>query len=79
METRGLKQVTDGAESMDLEKSDACCPTSDVPTACPQCEQGSLVARHCKLVCERCGYVESCEDNFVPSQVTADDDDGLHL
>ncbi len=32
---------------------------------CPQCESGILTLRHCKAVCERCGYVESCEDNFV--------------
>lgn len=35
---------------------------------CPMCESGSLVTRHCKRVCERCGYVESCEDNFLPIQ-----------
>ncbi len=35
---------------------------------CPMCESGILVARHCKSLCERCGYVESCEDNFVPNQ-----------
>jgi hypothetical protein len=31
------------------------------------CEAGCLVARQCKLICESCGYVESCEDNFVPN------------
>ncbi|MBI1826175.1 MAG: hypothetical protein HY287_17835 [Planctomycetes bacterium] len=35
---------------------------------CPMCEASHLTARHCKSVCERCGYVESCEDNFVPNQ-----------
>ena len=34
---------------------------------CPMCEGGPLTARHCKLICESCGYVESCEDNFVPN------------
>ncbi len=33
---------------------------------CPLCERSGLKERHCKLVCEGCGYVESCEDNFVP-------------
>ena len=79
METRGLEQVTDGSESMDLEKSNVRCVTSELSTVCPQCEQASLVARHCKLICERCGYVESCEDNFVPSQATADEVDGSHI
>jgi len=35
---------------------------------CPMCQASYLIARHCKSVCERCGYVESCEDNFVPNQ-----------
>ena len=34
---------------------------------CPMCQAAILVARHCKLICERCGYVESCEDNFPPN------------
>jgi ribosomal protein S27AE len=33
---------------------------------CPMCQSAALVARHCKKICERCGYVESCEDNFLP-------------
>lgn len=33
---------------------------------CPMCERASLVRRHCKTLCESCGYVESCEDNFLP-------------
>jgi uncharacterized protein (DUF983 family) len=33
---------------------------------CPHCASGYLVHRHCKSICERCGYVESCEDNFIP-------------
>ena len=36
--------------------------------SCPQCESGYLFLQHCKAVCENCGYVESCEDNFVPNQ-----------
>jgi len=35
--------------------------------ACPMCESAELVVRHCKAICESCGYVESCEDNFVPT------------
>lgn len=31
---------------------------------CPRCGRAELVARHCKSICEQCGYVESCEDNF---------------
>ena len=34
---------------------------------CPQCQLGYLTSRHCKSVCELCGYIESCEDIF-PSQ-----------
>ncbi|MDO8628948.1 MAG: hypothetical protein Q7R41_00500 [Phycisphaerales bacterium] len=47
-------------------------PMDEVPVGrsharlCPLCEAGCLVARQCKLICESCGYVESCEDNFVP-------------
>lgn len=36
-------------------------------TVCPQCRMGYLIVRHCKSVCEQCGYVESCEDNFAPA------------
>jgi hypothetical protein len=35
---------------------------------CPRCERGYLILRQCKLLCERCGYVESCEDSFLPMQ-----------
>lgn len=35
---------------------------------CPMCETATLRRRHCKSVCEHCGYVESCEDNFVPNE-----------
>ncbi len=35
---------------------------------CPRCGRAELVARHCKRICEQCGYVESCEDNFLPLQ-----------
>jgi hypothetical protein len=30
---------------------------------CPVCNQ-RLSARHCKLVCERCGYYMSCADYY---------------
>ena len=29
---------------------------------CPQCNRSELTPRHCKMICEQCGYVESCED-----------------
>ena len=31
---------------------------------CPRCRFGQLSSRHCKRICELCGYVESCEDLF---------------
>ncbi|MCH7632260.1 MAG: hypothetical protein IIB59_03520 [Planctomycetes bacterium] len=40
----------------------------------PQCESSTRVDRLCKRLCERCGYVESCEDNFVPNQANPIDD-----
>lgn len=43
------------------------------PRLCPQCERVSLRAMHCKLVCDGCGYVESCEDNFLPNQRNPDE------
>ncbi len=42
--------------------------TKSTGITCPQCESATLVRRHCKSLCERCGYVESCEDNFLPTQ-----------
>lgn len=33
--------------------------------SCPLCGR-RLVERHCKRLCENCGYVESCEDLFGP-------------
>ncbi len=44
--------------------------TSRGDLLCPQCETGFLIARQCKCVCETCGYVESCEDNFLPTRET---------
>ena len=35
---------------------------------CPCCEGAYLITRHCKRLCEQCGYVESCEDSFIPNQ-----------
>ena len=35
---------------------------------CPMCEYLTLERRLCKSVCAQCGYVESCEDNFIPNQ-----------
>ncbi|KAA0220863.1 MAG: hypothetical protein EDS66_11620 [Planctomycetota bacterium] len=36
------------------------------PVTCPLCGGGVLLRRQCKSLCDRCGYVESCEDNFLP-------------
>lgn len=41
---------------------------------CPQCENGTLRNRPCERFCERCGYVESCEDNFLPMQMNPKDE-----
>lgn len=42
---------------------DNSCSLSD----CPVCGATPLIDRHCKRLCESCGYVESCEDNFSQS------------
>jgi len=42
---------------------------------CPCCDRGVLIGRHCKRLCENCGYVESCEDNFLPNQANPDEND----
>ena len=39
--------------------------TESTVMLCPQCNREILAGRHCKLICSACGYVESCEDNFV--------------
>jgi hypothetical protein len=31
---------------------------------CPVCGIATLSERYCKVVCENCGYTESCEDLF---------------
>lgn len=36
------------------------------PVTCPLCGGGVLSRRQCKSLCDHCGYVESCEDNFLP-------------
>jgi len=40
----------------------------DEPARCPVCESLALVRRHCHTICPQCGYVESCEDNFIPNK-----------
>ena len=32
---------------------------------CPQCEAEYLVLQGCARLCHRCGYTESCEENFA--------------
>lgn len=46
---------------------------SSAPNTCPVCGGHVLAARHCKVQCENCGYVESCEDLFpdVPASPPA--------
>ncbi len=37
-------------------------PTEPIlPPVCPSCSAG-MTGRKCKLICERCGYFESCAD-----------------
>jgi len=36
--------------------------------SCPVCGVGPLIRRQCKLICEACGYAESCEDLFTSMQ-----------
>jgi len=38
--------------------------TSSEVKPCPRCGRAALVQRQCKLWCDGCGYVESCEDLF---------------
>jgi len=40
------------------------------PLMCPRCQRGTLNDRQCKRWCNACGYVESCEDNFLPLEAT---------
>lgn len=40
---------------------------------CPMCETEDLIRRLCKTLCPSCGYVESCEDSFVPNQANPSD------
>lgn len=50
--------------------SNATCDSRKGQVLCPMCETATLVGRHCKTLCERCGYVESCEDNFLPIEAS---------
>ena len=49
------------------ENTDAGSSASAPGPVCPQCEADSLVAQRCKRICRCCGYVESCEDLFLPT------------
>lgn len=57
--------ASDGADGMNLEECKVSVVGLPTPVGCPLCECAELTERHCKLVCEGCGYVESCEDNFA--------------
>ena len=45
-------------------------PANEPELACPACGCGVLIRQLCKSLCERCGYVESCEDIFVSTQTS---------
>ena len=60
----------DGAEAVtSRNRREADSATSAEKLTCPQCERAYLITRHCRRFCEQCGYVESCEDSFVPTQM----------
>ncbi len=63
----------DGVEKMMIEQTEVSGEEADGLAVCPLCERVGLIRRHCKLICERCGYVESCEDNFELMQAAPDD------
>jgi len=42
----------------------------DSSLLCPMCETTNLIRRQCKALCPSCGYVESCEDSFVPNEAS---------
>ncbi len=74
---RGTRPSSNGHESLLGEMSTMnAVPSHDQSTkrsqdlTCPRCQRGYLTDRHCKSVCELCGYVESCEDIF-PTQPAA--------
>jgi len=43
--------------------SDAEMLSEEAMLFCPNCDQ-HLTSRHCKLLCERCGYFMSCADYY---------------
>lgn len=57
---------------MEQHASSSCSPSQQVkPTLmCPRCQRGTLSDLQCKRWCGICGYVESCEDNFLPLEAT---------
>lgn len=38
-------------------------PSEQPMLFCPNCDE-RLTSRHCKLLCERCGYFMSCADYY---------------
>ncbi|HPF37225.1 MAG TPA: hypothetical protein P5081_01465 [Phycisphaerae bacterium] len=52
--------------------ADGACRATPPPATCPRCGNSRLDARHCKLLCLNCGYVESCEDLFEYERVDND-------
>ncbi len=67
---RGKRPSSNGHESSlgemsamnDVQPDPSTTPSEDL--TCPRCQRGRLTDRHCKSICELCGYVESCEDIF---------------
>lgn len=54
-------------------------PVSPLPgnqDICPRCARDVLRPAHCKLICNGCGYVESCEDLLPHYAAGPGDSDG---
>ena len=59
-------------ETADLSPDHSACDVT-----CPLCERTVLDRRHCKSICPGSGYVESCEDNFIPNRANPDEPSGF--
>lgn len=60
----------EGAEMMSAGSADESSHSVEIKEGglCPICQAVPLRACHCKLICDGCGYVESCEDNFISTE-----------
>ncbi len=52
------------------------CPLPTEQDICPRCARVALRPAHCKLICDGCGYVESCEDILPHYAAGPGDSDG---